>query len=429
MKLWPFNKRDSRKVEAKGASSAYFTAGSYRAMELRYTAFAAEGYGQNPIAKACIDKIADAITGIDLKVMKSDGKGGVKTLPNHPMLKLINSPCMGMSGDQLIGAIVRYYLIAGNSYVLGTGFDAYSTPKPPLELYTLRPDSVTVKTDSEGRVIAYECSKAGGEKVTYPVNVVTGSSQVLHIKTFNPLNENLGLSPMVSAAFSVDVLNAGDQWNLSLLQNSARPSGALVVKNKDGSAAALSPEQKADLRTGLLEAMTGAQNSGRPLLLEGGLEWQAMGLTATDMDHERNMNNAARRIALAYGVPPMLLGIPGDNTYSNMAEARLALWTDTVLPLMDVILASLTNWLAPLYREEVFLWYDEDMIDALEPLRKSKADRVNAAQYMSANEKREAMGLDVIEGGNEVFIQSGMIPLSLAGDMGLSELGAQDAQG
>ena len=57
--------------------------------------------------------------------------------------------------------------------------------------------------------------------------------------------------------------------------------------------------------------------AGRPLLLEGGLDWKPLSLTPKDMDFIEAKNVAAREIALAIGVPPMLLGIPGDNTYSN----------------------------------------------------------------------------------------------------------------
>lgn len=420
MKLWPFNKSKAA-VERKGASSAYFGVGSYTSLSGRYEDLAREGYAENPVVKACIDKIADAVTSVDLKVMKPKKGGGFDTLENHEVLQLINNPCPTMSGDQLIGAVVRYYLIAGNAYLLGTNIDPFAAPpKPPLELYALRPNCVTIK-DGENGVVAYEYKKSNGGTVTYPVNPLNYASQILHIKTFNPINDYMGLSPMVAAAFSVDLLNSGDRWNLSLLQNGARPTGAFVMKDADGKSLTASPEQKADLKA-MIDAMP--NNAGRPLLLEGGLDWREIGMSATDMDHERNMNNAARRIALAYGIPPMLLGIPGDNTYSNMAEARLAMWTDTVLPLLKLILASMTNWLAPMYKEDFVLWYDEDMIDALEPLRKSKADRVNAAQYMSTNEKRSVMGLDDAEGGEEIFIDAGKIPLSLAGDMGLAELGS-----
>jgi phage portal protein BeeE len=50
-----------------------------------------------------------------------------------------------------------------------------------------------------------------------------------------------------------------------------------------------------------------------------------MGLSPKDMDFVEAKNGAARDIALAFGVPPMLLGIPGDNTYANYQEANRAL--------------------------------------------------------------------------------------------------------
>ena len=70
------------------------------------------------------------------------------------------------------------------------------------------------------------------------------------------------------------------------------------------------------------------------MVLEGGLDWKAMALSPKDMDFVELKNAAAREIALAFGVPPMLLGIPGDNTYANLAEANRALWRQTVIPLV-----------------------------------------------------------------------------------------------
>ena len=60
-------------------------------------------------------------------------------------------------------------------------------------------------------------------------------------------------------------------------------------------------------------------------------------------------HTAAREIALALGVPPMLLGIPGDNTYSNMAEAQRIFWRTTVVPLVQRTATALSNWLQPAF--------------------------------------------------------------------------------
>src|SRR6185437_5268865 len=87
----------------------------------------------------------------------------------------------------------------------------------------------------------------------------------------------------------------------------------------------------------------------RPLLLEGGLDWKPLSLTPKDMDFIEAKNAAAREIALAIGVPPMLLGIPGDNTYSNYQEAQRAFWHQTVLPLVNRTARALASWLAPAF--------------------------------------------------------------------------------
>src|SRR3546814_1188179 len=84
----------------------------------------------------------------------------------------------------------------------------------------------------------------------------------------------------------------------------------------------------------------GAANAGRPMLLEGGLKWQSLSLTPADMDFTETKAAAAREIALAFGVPPMLLGLPGDNTYANYQEANRALWRLTILPLVTKIVRT-----------------------------------------------------------------------------------------
>ncbi len=70
-----------------------------------------------------------------------------------------------------------------------------------------------------------------------------------------------------------------------------------------------------------------------------------MAFSPADMDFINAKHVAAREIALAFGVPPMLLGIPGDNTYANYQEANRAFWRLTLLPLVDKVLAALARWL------------------------------------------------------------------------------------
>jgi len=128
------------------------------------------------------------------------------------------------------------------------------------------------------------------------------------------------------------------------------------------------------------------------MLLEGGLDWRAMSMSPKDMDFTESKRQAARDIALALGVPPMLLGIPGDNTHANYQEANRAFWRHTVLPLTGRSLAALSNWLGAAWGGGLELRMDLDGIQALSAERDALWARVGAAAFLSDDEKRAAVG-------------------------------------
>ena len=166
-------------------------------------------------------------------------------------------------------------------------------------------------------------------------------------------------------------------------------SGALVYARPDG--AHLSDEQFTRLKEELEENFSGAVNAGRPLLLEGGLDWKALSLSPKDMDFSETKAGAAREIALAFGVPPLLLGLPGDNTFRNYQEANRAFWRQSVIPIVARLQKSFQAWLQPGY--DVFRFdYNIDRIDALAEERTMEWRRINDASFLTADEKREAAG-------------------------------------
>jgi HK97 family phage portal protein len=175
-----------------------------------------------------------------------------------------------------------------------------------------------------------------------------------------------------------------------LLDNAARPSGALVYAGEDG--ACLSTAQFERLKEELEAAFQGADNAGRPMLLEGGLSWQSISLSPHDMDFVALKAAAARDIALAFGVPPVLIGLPGDSTYANYREANKALWRQSILPLADKILGGLSqglrDWLPGLK-----LSVDVNQLPALIDDRGALWDRVAGADFLSDTEKRAMLGI------------------------------------
>ena len=185
----------------------------------------------------------------------------------------------------------------------------------------------------------------------------------------------------------MDVHNAGGAWAKALIDNSARPSGALVYAGAED----LTDEQARELREEIDRSFAGASNAGRPLVLRGGLEWKPMSLTPADMDFVESRHQAAREIALAFGVPPMLLGIPGDATYANYREANSAFWRLTVLPLVNRAARAISGWLAPRVSGE--LQPDLEGVPAFQEERAAQWARIDAASVLTVEEKRRMAGV------------------------------------
>lgn len=382
------------KTSAAGRLFAWHSVGQPRWTPRRFDKLAEEGYRRNVVAHRCVRTIATACASAKWLLYGRRGQ----EFTEHKLLDLLARPNPAQSGAALFESVVGFFLISGNSYLEAAGPER----GPPHEIYALRPDRMKVLPGPTGLPAGYEYSVLG-KKHVFAADALTGASAILHLKTFNPLDDWYGLSPIEAAAYSIDQHNAAGVWNQALLQNSARPSGALVFSPREGPAS-LSESQFERLKSEIDEHYSGARAAGRPLLLEGGLDWKEMSLSPKDMDFLNAKLQSARDVAAAFGVPPMLVGVPGDATYANYREARLALWEETILPLLDFLADQLNNWLSPRFGEHLRLAYDSDAISALSPRREEVWARVAGAGFLTVNEKRAAVGYAPVEGGDELAL-------------------------
>jgi HK97 family phage portal protein len=352
-----------------------------------YASLARNGVMRNAVVYRCVRMIAEAAASVPFLLYE-----GEKELSGHPLLALLQSPNAQESGAALFERWYGFLQCAGNAYL-----QAITLQGEVREFYVLRPDRMKLIEGAGGWPLAYEYCVNG--KAVRIGRDASGFLPILHGTLFHPLDDYCGLSPLEPALNAIDVHNEGAAWTKSLLDNAARPSGALVYKGPDG-APNLTDDQFKRLKEELENGYQGALNAGRPLVLEGGLEWQSMSHSPADLDFANTRDVAAREIALAFGVPPMLLGIPGDNTYSNYAQANLALWRQTVLPLVARTAASLTRWLAPKFGESLRIDYDIDAVPALSEAREATWEKLTAASFLTLNEKRVAAGYSPLEGGD-----------------------------
>lgn len=367
---------------------------------------ALEGYIRNVIGYGCVRMVAEAAASVPLCLY--DGENEVD---EHELLDLLERPNPTQSGDDLFVAALSFLQISGNLYyerVEGLGGKTG-------ELYTLRPDRMQVEPGPDGWPQAYIYSVNSLKKRVQVDLYKPEKNFILHQRVFHPLSDWYGLSPLEPAAFAIDSHTGAAAFNKALLDNSATPSGAIVVEKDAEGDASLTPEQRTQLQADIDARFVGKRNAGRPMLLEGGLKWQPMGLNMREMQFNESKNDAARDICRALGVPPMLMGIPGDNTYSNYKEANTALWKHTVIPLVKRHACALSYWLGPLYGENYYLEADLDDVDALADERQQQWDRVSNSKILTINEKREALGYEPTDGGDVILVSTSEIPLSDVG--------------
>ncbi len=368
------------KASATGPVIAYSGSGRVAWSPRDTSSLIRTGFSGNPVGFRSVKMIAEAAAA--LPIVLQDATTRYET---HPVLDLITRPNPLQGRAELFEALFGQILLTGNGYVEAVGGET----GVPLELHVLRSDRMSLVPGADGWPVAYDYT-VGAKKHRF--NVADGISSICHIKSFHPQDDHYGLSPLQATAQALDVHNAASAWSKALLDNAARPSGAIVYKGGEGEGT-LSADQYDRLLSEMEAHHVGARNAGRPMLLEGGLDWKPMGLSPSDMEFQQTKAAASREIATAFGVPPMLLGILGDATYANYQEANRAFYRLTVLPLVTKVVASVGHWLSGFTGEPVTLKPDLDQVPALSLERDQQWARVSAADFLTADEKRAILGL------------------------------------
>ncbi|WP_293575251.1 phage portal protein [Phaeobacter sp.] len=353
------------------------------------------GFAANPVGHRAVKMIVEAAAALPL-VLQDDSR----RYDSHPILTLLARPNPMQGRAELLEALYGHLLLSGNAYIKAAGLPqggAEQTTEQtsggpntlPTELHVLRPDRMRVVPGADGWPIAYDY-EVGGRKRRYDVS--PRAPQICHLRSFHPQDDHYGLSPMQAAAMAVDVHTAASRWSKGLLDNAARPSGALVWTSSDGMGV-MQEDQFRRLSDEIQANYQGARNAGRPMVLEGGLDWKPMGFSPSDMEFQQTKEAAARDIALAFGVPPMLLGLPGDATYANYQEANRAFFRLTVLPLVSRVAAALSDWLSLFGDQPLVLRPDLDQVPALAGEREAHWRRISRADFLTRAEKRALLGL------------------------------------
>jgi len=395
-KWWQFWKKEEKSSNAM-RSIMQRNSATWSARE--FVAFATEGYRDNPTVRACI--MAKQKAAIECPIILVNEKG--EAVENHQILSLLNKPNPMQSWEKFLTQMIGSHDIAGEGDVLKIGIGQ------SVELWPLRPDWLEITTFSMGLPVS--CSYTPSD--TYEESTVKQYqfSELMIWAEYNPLFRWRGLSPLYSAAYSIDTLNEYAKSNKAMLENGMTPSGVLWTDSE------VSDTSFNRLQEQFNGKYAGAKNSGKPMILDGGLKWQGMSFSPRDMEFVGGKRLSQLDVCQVLRVPPQIIGIEGSQTFANYEQARAAFYEDEVIPMVNGLLSELLGFLRkdfkipPTYK----LIVDADGITALEPRRAERNKVIDGLTSLKVDEKRAAMGYQSTEGGDVILVDSNKIPLDMAG--------------
>ena len=395
-----FKRKIARKIATK-MSTMVNNIPNYKGWEGNdLSKYTTDGYSKSSVAFRSIDLISKSVASVNLSVYVDGEKDN-----EHPLNKILKKPNPLQTRGQFLQQAVAFYELTGNTYIEKT----LSSKDIPLEMYCWRPDMMRVVKSKSYLPKAYVFDSAVGKRM-WEIDQLTGESDLMHIKTFNPTSNTYGLSPMQAAALNVDQNVEAGKWNYSLLKKGCKPSGIMTSESEP-----MSDSDYKIFRKRIKEQSQGSNNAGEFMLFEGGVKWEQVGFSLDDMSWLEGVRENSRAIASVYGVPAQLIPVVGDSTYANYQEARNAFWEETAVGVLNLFVEKLNAFLSVHYKDNPVIKYDPNSIPCIFQRRMALFEGLKSVDWISPNEKRTITGFEERDQPeyNEVYINSGLLPISL----------------
>lgn len=371
-----------------------------------YQNYVNETYMKNVIAYRCIEYTARSVSSVPWKCYKK--VGDKREIDNeNPIMQILEKANPEDSFNLIMLKNMIYLMISGNCFFERIAPITGENKGMPKEIYSLRPDKFKINIDNKGRKSGYVFDNT----ITWEIDPITRECDILQVKLVNPLDDFWGMGSTKPTAREIDSSNEATEWNKKIFENEGRPGMIFAVQGS------LTSDQFDHLEKQLNDKYSGSKNAGKTIILESDYkaEIKPYSWSPKEMDFLDSNRELSRRICLGYGVPPMLMGIPGDNTFSNQKEARQAFWEESIIFYLSYFKGELNNWFFK-NSNEYFIDYILDEVAALAEKRNLKWTQAQQSDFLTINEKREMVGKDKIPAGDVILIPATMLPLEMAGE-------------
>lgn len=385
-----------------------------------------QAYAANGVVFACIMVRQLVFSSIRFQWQNIRGGKPSDTFGNQALLPL-EQPWPGGTTQDLLVRMLLEADLAGNSYWYGeTPLARLGTSDPGTELVRLRPDWVQiVGTPRVLRKASRGSGQVGWVKKGYLYTEGGAASQnegvaftVDEVAHFAPLPDPLavftGMSWLTPILREIQADQAMTKHQRKFFDNGATPN--MIIKHPVGADAAAVKKWADEVDS----KMSGVDNAWKNLNLYPGVDAKVVGANLKDLDFGAVREGGEVRIAMAAGVPPVIVGMSkglDSATYSNYGQARRRFADATAHPLWQNMAGSLQR-IVPPPQSGTRLWYDATDVPFL---REDEADAANIAAvrastintYVAAGFTAESAVKAVDSGDVNLLKHSGLVSVQL----------------
>ena len=322
----------------------------------------AEILNKNPIVYRCIKLIAQNVASIP-----------IITPENIKVAQILRQSTNNEEFASVIEKVVSALFVHGRVYLL---------LREQAQLQILYPHQVSERFNESGAICGYTYCSNKGSKFE-PIGL-DGCCNILPIRYNDPFNRNL--SPCELIHQSVKLYNSITVCNQSIMDNSARFSGALIINGNH-----ITEYEIESIRKSMDEKI-GYSQAGKTIILQGDLKWEQMKINAADADYTKIQEFVAREIMQGLGVPAPMLGF-NDTGFHHYKEARIHFWEDTLLPLARHVFGTLSKWFSMHCQEEIQLKLNLREVPAFADKVDTRIQIIGSSTFLTNEEKREFCGL------------------------------------
>ena len=364
---------------------------------------------------ACVKRIAEAAADVPITIVQRV-KGEEKPLDHHPLLDLLESINPYMGKAIFIETLMANIELMGNSYIEKV---RKTKRGPPVELYPLRPDRMRVIPDPVNYLAGF-LYEVNGRRIRFE------PQDVVHLKTYNPLDDYYGLSTLEAAALSIEHDQFAIAYNRNFFRNNAMPEGVFTTD------AAVKQEDVDRVKQEFEKNFRGPKNTGKVGFLGGKWTWVSMGMKQREAQFIDSRKMSREEILATFGVPPVLVGLLEGQFAANVREQLQIFWKLVMLPRLQRVEDQLNEQLASEYGEDIRIRFDLGHIEALREDENDRVERVRTlieGGIITRNEAREEMGLETLQlpGMDDITVPFTVVPLGTTPTQSSSGPGAGGA--